>query len=42
MTRGKNRLDLSVSRSNHTCTRRLNRHALAQKAGSKRLVFDLG
>ena len=42
MTRGKNRLDLSIRRRDHTCARGLNRHALTQKASGKRLVVYLG
>ena len=42
MTRGKNRLDLSVSRRDYTRARGLNRHALTQKAGGKRLIVYLG
>ena len=42
VSRGKNGLDLGISRCNHTRSGGLNRHALAQKAGSKRLVAYLG
>lgn len=42
VSRGKNGLDLGISRCNHTRAGRLNRHALAQKAGGKCLVIDLG
>ena len=42
VSRGKNGLDLGICRRNHARAGRLNRHALAQKAGGKRLVIDLG
>ena len=42
VSRGKNGLDLGISRCNHTRAGRLNRHALAQKAGGKCLVVYLG
>ena len=42
VSRGKNGLDLGVCRRNHARAGRLNRHALAQKAGGKRLVVYLG
>ena len=42
MSRGKNGLDLGVCRRNHARAGGLNRHALAQKAGGKRLIVYLG
>jgi len=42
VSRGKNGLDLGISRCNHTRSGGPNRHALAQKAGGKRLVVYLG
>ena len=42
VTRGKNRLDLSIRRSDHTRASRLNCHALTQKASGKRLIVNLG
>ena len=42
VSRGKNGLDLGICRRNHARAGRLNRHALAQKAGGKRLIVYLG
>ena len=42
VSRGKNSLDLGISRRDHARSGGLNRHALAQKAGGKRLIVYLG